>query len=189
MKQQKTLDANQKALKAAEKKAQAQLKQVLLQGVGEGDVLRRFYFCIEGCFKPAGTGRESAWPASTLACTQSACSVVQRHGVASPLRPPHPLPHSPPSRSQVRSAAPVITRKPFWFEKFHWFISSGGGGVCVCSRRRRGRGGGLARLGGRPGRGRLPMALAPARSPLLHGGPPACTGLMLSCSFRALPFL
>ncbi|KAL4425918.1 hypothetical protein ABPG75_009934 [Micractinium tetrahymenae] len=50
-KQQKTLDANQKALKAAEKKAQAQLKQ-------------------------------------------------------------------------VRSAAPVITRKPFWFEKFHWFISS-----------------------------------------------------------------
>ncbi|KAL4420985.1 hypothetical protein ABPG77_001304 [Micractinium sp. CCAP 211/92] len=51
VKQQKTLDANQKALKAAEKKAQAQLKQ-------------------------------------------------------------------------VRNVAPVITRKPFWFEKFHWFISS-----------------------------------------------------------------
>ncbi|KAI7842328.1 hypothetical protein COHA_003968 [Chlorella ohadii] len=51
VKQQRTLDANQKALKAAEKKAQAQLKQ-------------------------------------------------------------------------VRSAAPVITRKPFWFERFHWFISS-----------------------------------------------------------------
>ncbi len=29
VKQQKTLDANQKALKAAEKKAQAQLKQVM----------------------------------------------------------------------------------------------------------------------------------------------------------------
>ncbi|PSC75362.1 nuclear export mediator factor Nemf-like isoform X1 [Micractinium conductrix] len=51
-KQQKTLDANQRALKAAEKKAQQALKQV---------------------------------------------------------------------RS---SAAVVITRKPFWFERFHWFISS-----------------------------------------------------------------
>ena len=53
MKHQKTLDANQKALKAAEKKAQAALKSV----------------------------RSSA-------------------------------------------AALVISRKPFWFERFHWFISS-----------------------------------------------------------------
>ncbi|EFN57403.1 hypothetical protein CHLNCDRAFT_57209 [Chlorella variabilis] len=53
VKQQKTLDANQKALKAAEKKAQQQLKQV-----------------------------------------------------------------------RSAAAAPAITRKPFWFEKFFWFISS-----------------------------------------------------------------
>ena len=99
VKQQKTLDANQKALKAAEKKAQQQLKQVRQGG--------------SACACGHDSGRRTAHP--TYATR-----------VLPPPSPPPPPPRTRPCALQVRSAAaaPAITRKPFWFEKFFWFISS-----------------------------------------------------------------
>lgn len=96
VKQQRTLDANQKALKAAEKKAQAQLKQV--------EAVKRF-----------------GWSSATHYPAVQACKWLH----PSKAIPSPPSCHPPATRLQVRSAAPVITRKPFWFERFHWFISSG----------------------------------------------------------------
>lgn len=95
VKQQKTLDANQKALKAAEKKAQAQLKQV------------------GATWRKAGGALFGAQPSPHNFPAKQGSRLWQP-----PPAPPSALP-------QVRSAAPVITRKPFWFERFHWFISSG----------------------------------------------------------------
>ena len=116
-KTQKTLDANQKALKAAEKKAQQQLKQarppllpLLLLLLGSASLPFPPSFPLVGCQVGA-----------------HACAPAAADGL--PLPPlPACLPAHPRARPQVRSsaAAPTITRKPFWFEKFHWFISSGG---------------------------------------------------------------
>lgn len=128
-KRERTLAASDKAIKAAERKAAAQLKQVrLLGGVRVGNLAGWNLVVHEGWAATEPNGslslRSRHRPCHSSCRMLTCCSPRSSACGARTPMPPFPK-HSIALPSQVH-AAPVaaIARKPHWFERFHWFISS-----------------------------------------------------------------
>jgi hypothetical protein len=124
-KRDKTLAANEAALRAAEKKAAAQLAN-LRSGAATAQVGGR---CVR-LWSEGALSKSSSRCLGRLANWEQSPSWVPETDLAPPKSPPLNRPQTEPfitSAPLNRRPYPLrtqVVRKSAWYERFHWFISS-----------------------------------------------------------------